>query len=223
MVSLIKRVLSVCAAVALVVTGAVAFAGTASALIAPACPSYGTPAQSQTEVSVEGADGQSADELEPGDTFTATATVTVDGQPATGDVVFNYRGTKSVASLDGGTATSGEFTVKKGANQTVRANYRGSCTNGSASVAASESGAQILGVEAFAGGGNNNGTGAAGQNGNGGGTLGAAGTNAGGGAVGGLAATGLSPAAQLIGLTGVALLVAGASTLVIRRRRVTVI
>jgi hypothetical protein len=222
MVSLLKRVLSVCAAVALVVTGSVAFAGTASALTAPACPSYGTPAQSQTEVSVEGTDGQSADELEPGDTFTATATVTVDGQPATGEVVFNYRGTKSVATLDGGTATSGELTVKKGANQTVRASYRGSCTNGSASVAASESGAQILGVEAFAGGGNDNGSGTAGQNGDAG-TLGAAGTNAGGGAVGGLAATGLTPGAQLIGLTGVALLVAGASTLVIRRRRVTVI
>jgi hypothetical protein len=212
MVSLIKRVLSVCAAVALVATGWVAFAGTASALIAPACPSYGTPAQTTTSVEL------SPSTPSAGEDFTATATVTVDGQPVSGgDVVFNYRGEKVRVTVSGGTA-SAEFTAKRGGNQTVRANYRGGCSNGSASFAASEGGAQILGVEAFAGG-NNGGNSGSGN----GGTLGAAGTNAGGGTVGGLAATGLSPAAQLIGLTGVALLLAGASTLVIRRRRVTVI
>ena len=217
MVSLFKRILSAFAVVALVATGVVAFAGTASALIAPACPSYGTPAQTTTSVEL------SPSTPEAGQDFTATATVTVDGQPVSGgDVVFNYRGERVRVTVSGGTA-SAEFTAKRGGNQTVRANYRGGCSNGSASFAASEGGAQILGVEAFAGNGSNNGgTGAAGQSDNGG-TLGAAGTNAGGGTVGGLAATGLSPAAQLIGLTGVALLVAGASTLVIRRRRVTVI
>ncbi|RYU13699.1 hypothetical protein [Nocardioides iriomotensis] len=210
MVSLLKRVLSACAAVALLATGSVAFAGTASALNAPACPSYGTPAQTTTSVTLTPPNPSA------GDKFRATATVEVDGRPVTGGtVVFNYRGTKDTQTVVNGTATSREFTAKKGSNQEVRANYRGSCTNGTAAVSASQ-GAQILGVEAFAGNGNNNG------NGNGG-TLGAAGTNAGGGAVGGLAATGLTPGAQLIGLTGIALLVAGASTLVIRRRRVTVI
>jgi hypothetical protein len=220
MVSLLKRVLSVCAAVALVVTGSVAFAGTASALIAPACPSYGTPAQTTTTV------GTTPSNPQPGETFTATATVEVDGEPVTGgEVVFTYRGEKDRQPVVDGTATSRPFTAKDGRNQEVRANYRGSCSNGTATIAASE-GAQILGAEAFAAGGTNTGgtggTGAAGAS-DGGGTLGAAGTNAGGGAVGGLAATGLSPAAQLIGLTGVALVIAGASTLVIRRRRVTVI
>jgi hypothetical protein len=209
MVSLFKRVLSACAAVALLATGSVAFAGTASALNAPACPSYGTPAQTTTTVTLTPPNPSA------GQKFRATATVTVDGQPVTGgEVVFKYRGAKDRQPVVGGTAESREFTAKKGKNQEVRANYRGSCTNGTAAVAASE-GAQILGVEAFAGNGNNG-------NGNGG-TLGAAGNNAGGGAVGGLAATGLTPGVQLVGLTGIALLVAGASTLVIRRRRVTVI
>lgn len=206
MMSLPKRTASLMVAIGLASIGSLGWFAPASANELP-CASYGTPAQSDTDIVVS-----SGGNVSPGDTFTATATVSVDGQPApAGEVVFNYRGQKYRADVVGGSATSGDFTAKPGNNQDVRANYRGSCTDGSTAIAAS-GGASILGVEAFAGG--NGGNGGPGSPGN----------NAGGGVVAGvstLAATGISPSAQLIGLTGSALVVAGAATLMIRRRRVT--
>ncbi len=213
MLSRLKLLASSVTVVGLVSVFSLGLASPASAGELP-CASYGTPAQSDTvlEVSYDG-------DLQPGDTFTATATVTVDGEPADGGlVVFNYRGQKDRVEVADGSATSKEFVARPGNNQNVRADYRGSCTDGSAAIAGSGV-VSILGVEAFADG-NGNGNG----NGNAAG-IGGAGNNAGGAVVAGvqtLADTGVSPAAQLVGLTGCALVAAGSATLLIRRRRVTI-
>jgi hypothetical protein len=197
MVSMSTRVATTLAAFGLSATTALLVAAPASALEGPNCNSYSATAQSDTTVVITTGD------VEFGESFDVEATVTSDGQSVDGgEVVFNYRGTKKVVEVEDGTATT-SFVARRG-NQNLTARYRGVCLDGQVSIAGSE-GAQILGVEAFAGG---------------------PGKNAGGGpvvaGVDELADTGLAPFAQLIGLTGAALVAAGGATLMIRRRRVTI-
>ena len=191
MVSLSSRAASGLAALGLAAAGTFLVAAPAQALVDPTACGYAVASQTDTVVTTSPA------EVNVGDTFTATATVTSDGQPVTGgDVRFTYGDKQKTATVSGGEA-SVEFTAdESGAG--VTADYLGLCVLDQVAFAPSQ-GAQILGVEALAPPKNN-----------------------GGPTIGGLADTGLDPATQLIALTGAGLLTAGAATLVIRRRRVTI-
>ena len=132
-----------------------------------------------------------------GSQFTATAQVTSGGEPVDGGFVeFKYRDSRKIGEVNDGTA-SVQFTARPG-NQQVRATYDETCIAGVAAFSGSE-GTQILGVEQFAPPKTDDEP-----------------------TIGGLADTGMNPAIQLVALTGAGLLTAGAATLTIRRRRVTI-
>ncbi len=145
------------------------------ALAAPAhaappqdCPAYAVSATTETSVSV------SPDEVSPGETFTATATVTSDGVPVSGgEVTFKYANQTETVTVVNGTA-SADFTAKRGRIQ-VFASYSGQCLADSAAVGTSRDRAAVIaGVEAHGGGnGGGNGGGGNGGAGNGGGGNGA--------------------------------------------------
>ena len=155
-----------------------------------------------------------------GQSFTATATVTVDGTGAPaqgGTVVFQYRSVKKSVAVSGGTA-SASFTALRGSTP-ISATFSGECLAGSvANGTSSDRQAVVAGVEASRGNGGNS---AAGTGGNGGGS-GIAGVSAstGGGTVAGLAATGADSQTELFGVLGLGLVTVGGLTLVVRRRRV---
>lgn len=151
-----------------------------------------------------------------GQSFTATATVTVDGtgQPAQGgQVVFRYGSTSKTVAVSGGTA-SASFTAKKG-RTAITATFSGEClANSVANGTSSDRVAVVAGVEASRGSG--------GSGGNSGGDSGIAGVSgsSGGGNVAGLAATGVDNQTELFGVLGLGLVTVGGLTLVVRRRRV---
>ena len=153
-----------------------------------------------------------------GQSFTATATVTVDGtgQPAqSGEVVFKYGSTSKTVAVSGGSA-SASFTAKKGRTP-ISATFSGEClANSIANGTSSDRVAVVAGVEASRGkgglstnGGNSGNSGVAGVSGSGGG-----------GNVAGLAATGADSQTELFGVLGLGLVTVGGLTLVVRRRRV---
>ena len=153
-----------------------------------------------------------------GQSFTATATVTVDGTglPAQGgEVVFKYGSTSKTVAVSGGTA-SASFTAKKGRTP-ISATFSGEClANSIANGTSSDRVAVVAGVEASRGkgglstnGGNSGNSGVAGVSGSGGG-----------GNVAGLAATGADSQTELFGVLGLGLVTVGGLTLVVRRRRV---
>jgi LPXTG-motif cell wall-anchored protein len=162
------------------------------------CPSYQGATTTQTTVSI------SPSSPDRGETFTATANVTVAGVPATGGTVtFRYNGKAKTDTVVAGEAS---VTFVARVNGAVVARYSGVCPGGAAAVAQSSRGtADILGVEAF-GGRSNAGVG------------GVAG-GSGGGGIGGLAATGLDSQTELFGLLGAGLVAVGGLSLMVHRRR----
>jgi len=156
-----------------------------------------------------------------GQSFTATATVTVDGtgQPAQGgEVDFKYASTSKTVAVSGGTA-SASFTAKKGRTP-ISATFSGEClANSVANGTSSDRVPVVAGVEASRGKGGLSTTGGTGGN---GGDSGIAGVSAssGGGTVAGLAATGADSQTELFGVLGLGLVTVGGLTLLVRRRRV---
>ncbi len=190
MISISQRVATTLAALAVSAGGALVVAAPASALQAPDCNSYSSTAQSDTTVVV------ATENVDFGETFAVTATVTSDSVTVSGgEVVFNYRGTKKVVPVESDGTASTTYVARRG-NQNLTARYRGTCLGGQVQIAGSE-GVQILGVEATAPRPNKRPVVAG---------------------VEGLADTGAAPFIQLIGLTGAGLVLAGGATLVIRRR-----
>jgi hypothetical protein len=178
------------------------------------CPNYTIAATTTTTLSVSPANPT------VGDPFTATATVTVAGLPAsalTGDVTFTYAGESETRAVSGGSA-SATFTAEDG-SFTLSATYSGDCLAGAAAIDPStDSQAIVAGVEATAGGGNggsgsNSGPGRSGAN--IGGVSGGTGSS-----TGGLAGTGLDTQTELYGILGVGLVAVGGLTLMVHRRRV---
>src|SRR5664279_2097244 len=150
----LRRVAGGSAAAAVLALSPLVLAAPAHADPPEDCPAYAVSATTQTSVSV------SPDEISPRETFTATATVTTDGQPVTGgEVSFTYANqTSGPVTVVGGQA-SADFTAKRGRNQ-VFANYSGQCLANSAAVGTSgDSAAVVAGVQAFGGGGDDNGGG----------------------------------------------------------------
>ena len=150
-----------------------------------------------------------------GQSFTATATVTVDGtgQPAqSGEVVFKYGPTSKTVAVSGGSA-SASFTAKKGRTP-ISATFSGEClANSIANGTSSDRVAVVAGVEA------SRGKGGLSTNGGNSGVAGVSGSS-GGGNVAGLAATGADSQTELFGVLGLGLVTVGGLTLVVRRRRV---
>ncbi len=159
-----------------------------------------------------------------GQSFTATATVTVDGtgQPAQGgEVVFRYGSTSKTVAVSGGTA-SASFTAKKGRTP-ISATFTGEClANSVANGTSSDRVPVVAGVEASRGKGGLSTTGGSGGSSGNGGNSGVAGVSgsSGGGNVAGLAATGADSQTELFGVLGLGLVTVGGLTLVVRRRRV---
>jgi LPXTG-motif cell wall-anchored protein len=152
-----------------------------------------------------------------GQSFTATATVTVDGtgQPAqSGNVAFKYGSTSKTVAVSGGTA-SARFTAKKGRTP-ISATFSGEClANSIANGTSSDRVAVVAGVEASRGKGGGSGNGDPANS----GIAGVSGSG-GGGNVAGLAATGADGQTELFGVLGLGLVTVGGLTLVVRRRRV---
>jgi LPXTG-motif cell wall-anchored protein len=144
-----------------------------------------------------------------GDAFTATASVTADGEAAQeGSVDFTYAGQTGSDEVDAGQA-SVTFTAVDGSNP-LTAVYSGLC---SADVLdTSTDTAIVAGVEASAGG--NGGAARPGA------TIGGVTGGSGGSSSGGLASTGVDSQTELYGLLGVGLVTVGGLTLMVHRRRV---
>ena len=144
-----------------------------------------------------------------GQSFTATATVTVDGTGAPaqgGDVTFKYGSVSKTVAVSGGSA-SASFTAKRGRTP-ISASFSGECLAGSVANGTSSDRTPIVaGVEASRGGGNGN-SGVAGVSGSGGGN------------VAGLAATGVDSQTELVGLLGLGMVTVGGLSLLVHRRRV---
>lgn len=192
MVSFSTRAASGLAALGLAAGASFLVASPAQALDDPTACGYAVASQTDTVVTTSPAT------VNVGDVFTATATVTSDGKVVTGgQVQFTYGDKQKVGTIQGGSA-SVEFTADD-SGEGITADYLGLCVLDQVAFAPSQ-GAQILGVEALA----------------------PPKSNGNPPTIGGLADTGLNPATQLVALTGAGLLTAGAATLVIRRRRVTI-
>jgi LPXTG-motif cell wall-anchored protein len=144
-----------------------------------------------------------------GDAFTATASVTADGEAAQeGSVDFTYAGQTGSDEVDAGQA-SVTFTAVDGSNP-LTAVYSGLC---SADVLdTSTDTAIVAGVEGSAGG--NGGAARPGA------TIGGVTGGSGGSSSGGLASTGVDSQTELYGLLGVGLVTVGGLTLMVHRRRV---
>jgi LPXTG-motif cell wall-anchored protein len=183
----------------------------ADAAPATGCRQYAVQSTTSTTLSVSPQGPYSV-----GQSFTATATVTVDGtgQPAQGgEVVFSYGSTSKTVAVAGGSA-SASFTAKRGRTP-ISATFSGECLAGSVANGTSSDRMPIVaGVEASRGGGSGNG--------NGNGNAGIAGVSAsgGGGSVAGLAATGVDSQTELFGLLGLGMVTVGGLSLLVRRRRV---
>lgn len=177
----------------------------ADAAPATGCRQYAVQSTTTTTLSVSPAGPYSV-----GQTFTATATVTIDGtgQPAQGgEVVFKYGSASKTQTVAGGSA-SASFTAKRGRTP-ISATFSGECLAGSVANGTSSDRTPIVaGVEASRGDGNGNG-GAAGGSGSGGG-----------GNVAGLAATGVDSQTELFGVLGLGMVTVGGLSLLVRRRRV---
>ena len=190
----------------------------ADAAPATGCKQYAVASTTSTSLSLSPQGPYSV-----GQSFTATATVTVDGTGAPaqgGTVVFQYRSVKKSVAVSGGTA-SASFTALRGSTP-ISATFSGECLAGSvANGTSSDRQAVVAGVEASRGNGGNGGNGGAGTGGNGGGS-GIAGVSAstGGGTVAGLAATGADSQTELFGVLGLGMVTVGGLTLLVRRRRV---
>ena len=178
----------------------------ASLLVAPAanavpgvdepCGTYSDGITTTTVLSID------PDPAVQGETFTATADVTVSEGAAAGSVTFSYGGSDQTVPLTPTGASTGtasaDFTA--GSDTTITATYNGVCVG---QVTPVNSSSDILGIYAVAGGGGDGGDG-----GDGGSNL------------GGLADTGLDTRTELMGLLGVGLLAVGGLTLMVHRRRV---
>jgi LPXTG-motif cell wall-anchored protein len=156
--------------------------------------------------------------LAVGDTFTATANVTIaGGAPAfPGTVTFTYNNvSKDAPVLPSGDTETVSFQAVQGTNP-VTATYQGVCPGGAAEVLGSSTTSVpvVAGVEANGGGNGGNGNGGNGSVG------GISGGTTGGGTVGGLAATGMDSQTELYALLGAGMVAVGGLTLVVRRRRV---
>ena len=153
-----------------------------------------------------------------GQSFTATATVTVDG---TGQPARAARSSSSTApparpSRSRVGPASASFTAKKGRTP-ISATFSGEClANSIANGTSSDRVAVVAGVEA------SRGKGGLSTNGGNSGNSGVAGVSgsSGGGNVAGLAATGADSQTELFGVLGLGLVTVGGLTLVVRRRRV---
>ena len=179
----------------------------ADAAPATGCRQYAVQSTTTTTLSVSPKGPYSV-----GQSFTATATVTVDGtgQPAQGgEVVFKYGSVTKTVPVSGGSA-SASFTAKRGRTP-ISANFSGECLAGSVANGTSSDRMPIVaGVEASRGGGSGNGnSGVAGVSGSGGG-----------GNVAGLAATGVDSQTELFGVLGLGMVTVGGLSLLVRRRRV---
>ena len=176
----------------------------ADAAPATGCRQYAVQSTTTTTLSVSPAGPYSV-----GQSFTATATVTVDGtgQPAQGgNVVFKYGSASKTVAVSGGSA-SAPFTAKRGRTP-ISATFSGECLAGSVANGTSADRMPIVaGVEASRGGGNGN-SGVAGVSGSGGGN------------VAGLAATGVDSQTELFGLLGLGMVTVGGMSLLVHRRRV---
>jgi LPXTG-motif cell wall-anchored protein len=177
----------------------------ADAAPATGCRQYAVQSTTTTTLSVSPEGPYSV-----GQSFTATATVTVDGtgQPAQGgEVVFKYGSVTKTVPVSGGSA-SAAFTAKRGRTP-ISATFSGECLAGSVANGTSSDRMPIVaGVEASRGGGNGN-SGVAGVSGSGGG-----------GNVAGLAATGVDSQTELFGVLGLGMVTVGGLSLLVRRRRV---
>ena len=176
----------------------------ADAAPATGCRQYAVQSTTTTTLSVSPKGPYSV-----GQSFTATATVTVDGtgQPAQGgEVVFKYGSVTKTVPVSGGSA-SASFTAKRGSTP-ISASFSGECLAGSVANGTSSDRTPIVaGVEA--------------SRGNGGGNSGVAGVSgSGGGNVGGLAATGVDSQTELFGLLGLGMVTVGGLSLLVHRRRV---
>lgn len=198
----LRRVTGGGAAVAVMTLSPMALTAPAHAAPPPDCPAYAVSATTETSVSV------SPDEVDPGQTFTATATVTTDGQPVTGgEVRFKYAKQSSGPVAVVGGQASADFTAKRGRIQ-LFANYTGQCLANSAAVGTSRDRATVVaGVEAFRG-----------ENGNAGGANRPGALAGVSGGAGALPGTGSDSQTELLGLLGLGLLGTGAITLAVRRR-----
>ncbi len=179
----------------------------ADAAPATGCRQYAVQSTTTTTLSVSPEGPYSV-----GQSFTATATVTVDGtgQPAQGgEVVFKYGSVTKTVPVSGGSA-SASFTAKRGRTP-ISATFSGECLAGSVANGTSSDRMPIVaGVEASRGGGSGNGnSGVAGVSGSGGG-----------GNVAGLAATGVDSQTELFGVLGLGMVTVGGLSLLVRRRRV---
>jgi LPXTG-motif cell wall-anchored protein len=181
----------------------------ADAAPATGCRQYAVQSTTTTTLSVSPAGPYNV-----GQSFTATATVTIDGtsQPAQGgEVVFKYGTASKTQTVDGGSA-SASFTAKRGRTQ-ITATFSGECLAGSVANGTSSDRMPIVaGVEASRGNGNGSGSGnsdVAGVSGSGGG-----------GNVAGLAATGVDSQTELFGVLGLGMVTVGGLSLLVRRRRV---
>lgn len=177
----------------------------ADAAPATGCRQYAVQSTTTTTLSVSPAGPYNV-----GQSFTATATVTIDGtgQPAQGgEVVFKYGSASKTQTVAGGSA-SASFTAKRGRTP-ISATFSGECLAGSVANGTSSDRTPIVaGVEASRGNGNGN-SGAAGGSGSGGG-----------GNVAGLAATGVDSQTELFGVLGLGMVTVGGLSLLVRRRRV---
>lgn len=194
-------------ALLLALLGMVLVASPASADSHPAnCPTYTVSAETTTSLSA------SPSRPGVGDTFTATATVDIDGIPATGGTVqFSYAGQNESVTVVAGRATA-SFTAIRGTH-TLTASYTGQCLAQQIAIGTSEDALVLIaGVQAGGGGGDDDDTGGGANR------PGAVGGTSGGATVGGLGATGFGSGTQLLGLAGLGLLTAGAVTLIARRR-----
>lgn len=177
----------------------------AQAAPATGCPAYSVQSTTTTTLTLSPAGPYAV-----GQTFTATADVTVDGTgapAASGSVTFKYRNVIQTVAISGGSA-SADFIARPGRSP-ISASFSGECLAGSVANGTSADRLPVVaGVSATAGGGN------------GGDVGGVSGGGSNGGTVGGLAATGLDTQTELYGLLGLGLVTVGGLTLVVRRRRV---
>jgi LPXTG-motif cell wall-anchored protein len=177
----------------------------ADAAPATGCRQYAVQSTTTTTLSVSPAGPHSV-----GQSFTATATVTVDGtgQPAQGgEVVFKYGTASKTVAVSGGSA-SAPFTAKRGRTP-ISATFSGECLAGSVANGTSADRMPIVaGVEASRGGGSGGNSDVAGVSGSGGGN------------VAGLAATGVDSQTELFGLLGLGMVTVGGLSLLVHRRRV---
>ena len=176
----------------------------ADAAPATGCRQYAVQSTTTTTLSVSPAGPYNV-----GQSFTATATVTVDGTGAPaqgGDVTFKYGSVSKTVAVSGGSA-SASFTAKRGRTP-ISASFSGECLAGSVANGTSSDRTPIVaGVEA--------------SRGNGGGNSGVAGVSgSGGGNVAGLAATGVDSQTELFGLRGRGKVTVGGLSLLVHRRRV---